>query len=125
MSANSYTSVLPLFGYDIAAEEDLGDYQGDWVGLIKRNYDANYGFPEWGFLVVGYGSCSGCDAWQAADTPAETAQIIKDMFEAAKWFADLDEAKSHIVNTPMTELQWYGHEDGWLKFVQAVTAVSE
>ena len=39
--------------------EAVGDYQGDYFALLKGP-DGRYGF-----VVIGYGSCSGCDGLEA------------------------------------------------------------
>ena len=41
-------------GPKVVAMSERNDYQGDYFVLLR---DGN----DWGWLVIGYGSCSGCD----------------------------------------------------------------
>lgn len=45
---------------EVLVWQAVGDYQGDYFALLKGP-DGRYGFT-----VIGYGSCSGCDALQDA-----------------------------------------------------------
>ena len=64
---------------------DQDDYQGDtWV---------LYGPKRWGYLVVGWGSCSGCDALQACSTLEELEKLIHDITESVRWFDSKDDAR--------------------------------
>jgi hypothetical protein len=56
-----YKELLEKRGHNILIWEDFGSYQGDYVALL----DGSKGF---GFVVIGYGSCSGCDALEAAES---------------------------------------------------------
>lgn len=56
----NYGEIVESFGYEIVDSEVFGDYQGDYC-YILRNEDTI------GYVVIGYGSCSGCDALQAAE----------------------------------------------------------
>lgn len=54
----SYTSAMEAAGAVIHEEESFGSYQGDWLACIT--YEGRMG------IVHGsYGSCSGCDAFEA------------------------------------------------------------
>lgn len=53
----SYQQALEATGVKVLAFEETGDYQGTWFALTD-----NKEFP----IVIGdYGSCSGCDAFEA------------------------------------------------------------
>lgn len=53
-----YKEILERQGVDIIAFESFGDYQGDYAAIVKKD-------GKVGFTVIGYGSCSGCDALEA------------------------------------------------------------
>ena len=55
-----YGDLVDSLGHEVIAEESFGDYQGDQA-YILRGQDRRIGY-----LVIGYGSCSGCDAMQDA-----------------------------------------------------------
>lgn len=55
---SDYKTLLKERVGEILFWADFGNYQGDYVALV--------GTPErMGFVVIGYGSCSGCDALEA------------------------------------------------------------
>jgi hypothetical protein len=54
----SYQQALEAAGAKILAFEEFGDYQGDWFSLVEYK-------GEVGWVSGSYGSCSGCDAFEA------------------------------------------------------------
>jgi hypothetical protein len=119
MSSHSYLAAVKALDAKILADEDLGYYQGDHVALIGNDY---YADDKVGFLSIGYGSCSGCDEWEAAETIAERAEIVTRIISNIKWFEGVDAAKAYVLS-PDTELQWYAHDDSWASFVKKVEAL--
>jgi hypothetical protein len=65
--------------WDIVWENSDADYQGHATILAEK--DGAYCFYEWW-----YGSCSGCDDWEARDLT--DAEIEAEMRERAAWLAD-------------------------------------
>jgi hypothetical protein len=122
MSAESYLPAIKAMGLVELAGADLGYYQGDYVMLVKDGEYSTSG-RDFGLLVIGYGSCSGCDTWQAADGPAERAKAVLAVLEQGKWFETLDEAKAYITSDDEL-LKWHAHEEGWAPFVADVQAVA-
>ena len=54
----SYELALEAAGCDVIEYVEFGSYQGEWLALVK--YDGQCGIVE-----GSYGSCSGCDSFQA------------------------------------------------------------
>lgn len=54
-----YDSALAAAGATVLRYEEFGDYQGSWVAEVEYN-------GKTGFVHGYYGSCSYCDALQAA-----------------------------------------------------------
>lgn len=54
----SYLETFERAGAEILANQEFGDWQG--TGLTKVNYKGKVGWIEYA-----YGSCSGCDAYEA------------------------------------------------------------
>ena len=54
----SYQSALEAAGAKIIAFQYFGSYQGDWFAKVNFNGDI-------GWVRGSYGSCSGCDAFEA------------------------------------------------------------
>ena len=46
-------------GWTVLHESVFGDWQGDYAITLKRG-------DIYAFTVIGYGSCSGCDHYEAA-----------------------------------------------------------
>ncbi len=54
----SYQSALEAAGAKVLAFESFGSYQGEWLAFVEYN-------GERGWVQGWYGSCSGCDAFEA------------------------------------------------------------
>lgn len=54
----SYQAALEAAGAEVLAFEHFGSYQGDWIAEVKYR-------GEHGFVCGSYGSCSGCDSFEA------------------------------------------------------------
>jgi hypothetical protein len=65
----SYEMTLEKAGAKVFAYKTFGDYQGTWLAFVK--YNGNKGIIE-----GSYGSCSGCDSFQA-EFDYESTEIIK------------------------------------------------
>ena len=81
----SIDGLVASWGYGVVASKTFGSWQGD-IAYIFANGD------RLGIIVIGYGSCSGCDAFEAA-TPfgddADWSQLESLRFEwreAVRWF---------------------------------------
>lgn len=107
---------LDIIGIDVVEGACLGDYQGDWIALVLRRDWPTRG----GFICVGYGSCSGCDAWEAAETPIERLDLIRDFVREITWYDTPAEMVAWI-ESDKPDLQYFPHQDRveWLKFRDA------
>ena len=54
----AYKEALEAAGCEVIAYEEFGSYQGDWLAKVRKD-----GETFW--LRDYYGSCSGCDAFEA------------------------------------------------------------
>lgn len=54
-----YDDLVATMPVEVVERRSFGSYQGDLVYFVRQ--DGRYGF-----LIFGYGSCSGCDSLQAA-----------------------------------------------------------
>jgi hypothetical protein len=97
---------------DVLIEHTLGSYQGDMLFLL-RNGD------QFGFLVVGYGSCSGCDSLEACESQEAVDSLAERIYDGIKWFDSFDELKSYVLDDNK-DLEWYAHEGGWPEFLEKV-----
>lgn len=79
-----YQPMLEAFG-KIAIQVDDRCYQGD----SRLLYDEN---GKIGYLIFGWGSCSGCDALQACDSIEEVQELCDELQDDIKWFDSKKEA---------------------------------
>jgi hypothetical protein len=110
-----YGPIICSFG-EVLIQVDDEDYSGDTRVLYHR--DGRYGF-----LIFGWGSCSGCDALQACDTFADCDQLIDEIENDIKWFDTLDEVKTYVADKHGREGEFYYHSAEWSKFKDAVLAL--
>lgn len=83
-----YSEALEAAGAKILAFQEFGSYQGDWFALVEYK-------DKKGFASGSYGSCSGCDSFQAEFDYTEE-QCSEHMWSAdAPACADCDENKAN------------------------------
>lgn len=99
---DSYDSLVASAG-TIIKDWNIGDWQGDYVYLLKNG-------DKFGFTVVGYGSCSYCDALQSCDNQEEVdilkESIVKDIF-----WGTAEEVEAYAIKEDAN--RWYYHEHEW------------
>ncbi len=102
MSYETYSSLLSRH-FLYVTEIVTGSYQGD---LVFRVEDED---GRVGYLVWGYGSCSGCDELEAAygDEAAESA-IAEDMANAV-FFGTEQEIRDHALTKDGN--RWYAYNE--------------
>lgn len=114
----SYREIVKSFGVEITSWTVTGSYQGDYVVGVARP-------GEVGFVVIGYGSCSGCDALQARDwhggypdlayrfEHAPGLKALADSIERSiRWFPSVEELREFVGGTGDREANdWYWYDD--------------
>lgn len=68
------------------------NYQGDLYLFGESNDDAGYYY----YVRIGYGSCSGCDALEACDTPEELISLRDEIKRSIIRFDTLKEFETYI-----------------------------
>jgi len=84
----TYQEELEKRGISILAWEVFGSYQGDYAAIVHQG-------NRFGFVVIGYGSCSGCDAleglqpWDDEElteqAQTELNELIDGVIKSIKW----------------------------------------
>lgn len=120
----SYEQAITGLELKVLAEKYIGDYQGDWCVVFKDEWDYGAGDKAYGFLVHGYGSCSGCDGWEASRNAVERLGQLIYMVENIHWFSNLSDLKEYVA-TRTNEDSWYMHEKEFAEFQAAVAALDE
>lgn len=131
----SYSESLEAAGATVLAYQSFGSYQGDWIALV--NFEGKNGF------VKGcYGSCSGCDAFEAEFgyyaqgcddhlyTLTETCQECRDAMEShnrrladfGKDYLDGLYSYDEIVESVSRNLEWDMDAGTMLQWVEGQKA---
>lgn len=108
---SSYGQMLDDFG-TILVQVDDDDYQGDSRVLYRKD-------DKYGFLIFGWGSCSGCDSLQACNSQQEVAELMESLESSIKWCDTLDELVDYL-HSDDRSLNYYAQCDEWKEFVEKV-----
>lgn len=90
----NYNPLLESLGHEILVQVDDSAYQGDSRLLLRRD-DGKIGY-----LNFGWGSCSGCDALQAAETYAQIDKLRDEIAAGVQWF-----------DTAQAAAEWFNSTD--------------
>lgn len=96
--APSYDELVDSFGVTTLIEEHDDDYQGDSYYLLSNG-------SEFGILVFGWGSCSGCDSLEACDSREEVIALRDDLWNGIVWRTEEDMIE--YIKTKDWDLEWY------------------
>lgn len=113
----SYEGLVDSFGVEIVFAEHDKDWQGDSFYLLKDE-------QRYGFLQFGWGSCSGCDAYESSrDMGGNALEELRDeLWEKVVWKDSLDGLRAYMVeNDP--KLQWYGNRPSFKAFLEKLKEV--
>jgi hypothetical protein len=109
----TYSDIVADWGYEILASKTFGEWQGDYVYLLSHS-------GRVGVAIIGYGSCSGCDALEGTDTgrgqiPWREYQPIMDLSrslrESIRWFAEPDDVLAWLESSKAENNWWYYDEE--------------
>ena len=104
-----YQPIIDSIG-NVILQVDDEDYQGDSRIIYK---DGN----RYGFLIFGWGSCSGCDALQGCDSMDEVQNLINDLVNDVRWFESLEDLQAYF-KTKDFSLEFYYNSDATEEFIQ-------
>lgn len=111
-----YNPLLQSFEYEIMLKVDDSDFEGD-SRLIFRNNN------EYGILIFGWGSCSGCDALQACTNMKEISDLRDSLNRQIRW-GSLQEINDYI-NNKNWELEYSWFADETKEFVKKAKLLLE
>lgn len=115
----SWYGIVGSWGYEVVDFSTFGSYQGDHAVLLSDG-------SRWGWLVIGYGSCSGCDALEAATDWSEpywnddVRALADGTRESVHW--DSASGLADYLESNLQENDWYYYEDGYKDHVASVVA---
>lgn len=106
-----YQPIINALG-NILIQVDDNDYQGDSRVLLKNG-------GQYGLLIFGWGSCSGCDALQSCTNMSQVQDVIDSMVNNVRWFLSLDDLKKYVAAKDW-ELEYSYHCDETKAFITKV-----
>ena len=105
----NYEDLIESFEVKVILSRHDRDYQGDSYYLLQ-NCD------EYGILIFGWGSCSGCDALEACLGDSESLTALRDdLWQSIMWLSR--EAMESYVSIKDFKLEWYGHSSAGNEFI--------
>ena len=110
-----YRSLIDSMEYNVLVEVTDDDYQGDSRFLLKDPSTNKYGY-----LIFGWGSCSGCDALEDCHSIEEVTQLRDELHAGITWFTTKEETKMFFETH-----DWKGdymHEEDTEEFVKIAMA---
>jgi len=103
-----YGSLIDTFEVEVLAEAHDNDYQGDSFYLLKNG-------DQYGVLIFGWGSCGGCDAYEAAEGNVRELTELRDgLWNSVVW--DTREGTLKNIVTKDDKLTWYGNDRTYKTF---------
>ena len=121
----SYEDELEKRGFKLDAWVTFGDWEGDYAAILSKD-------GQRGFVVIGYGSCSGCDAWQdVTDCLSESkwspeikneVKALMDSIENDITWGTNEELISKVTNSYPNngDFNWYRHDDDYKKNIDSL-----
>lgn len=85
----SYDDLIDSFEVQVLLRKDDDDYQGD-TRLLVRDGD------RYGLITFGWGSCSGCDALEAAGSDVEVIELRDAIWNGTHWEPSADALVAYI-----------------------------
>ncbi len=99
----SYNSLLKSFGHENLLQVDDNDYQGDSRVLFRDG-------DKYGYLMFGWGSCSGCDALQGCST-LQQVYDLRDQLHRSMYWGTRDEMLAFFKTRDWeTKYEWRAEE---------------
>lgn len=112
---DDYRRLPELLGAETLVWVNERAYQGSSFALLAHD-------GEYGYVTFSWGSCSGCDAMQAAEGDLDaTVEVFLSLLRGTKWFPSLDAAKVYIAGIGGELHEW--HLDEFKEFQTKVAAL--
>jgi len=100
VSFPDYLEIARSLG-NIVADGEAGDYQGDYYFLLEKD-------GKYGWLTIGYGSCSGCDALQACVEVSDFQELYDSISRSVQWKDSKEEAIDYLKTKNWRgDFSWY------------------
>lgn len=113
----AWWDVLWDIGDVLVLDWDEG-WGGDGRAVLRRQ-------GRFGFVVIGWGSCGGCDALQLCRSYREIEGVIRRVENSIRWFDSLGDLKRYVVDDAERQCSHYFHNLNWRRFCDSAAALSE
>ncbi len=104
-----YQPIIDYLG-EVLIQRESGEYEGDIHVLLLED-------GWYGFVSIGYGSCSGCDALKACDSYEDLETLILGIVNSVKWFKSSQEVLDCILSEER-KFSYYFHEESYQEFCE-------
>lgn len=108
--ASDYDPIINSLG-DVVLRKDIGSYQGDIYAVIRKD-------GLLGYLAIGWGSCSGCDALQACSSHDDVARLISKIASDVRWCSASE--LLHYLTTHDWEGDYIYHDEEFMSWKDEV-----
>lgn len=99
----SYDDMINHMCDEILFEENTGEYQGDLYYVLRQG-------DQYGLAIIGYGSCSGCDAYKACVSDEDFETLFDNIRNSIRWFPDHKSMLTYILNDENKSSNWWMNE---------------
>lgn len=114
----TYNGLMSHVG-EILVHRRYGSYSGDHFYLLRRRMADDARFMEYGWVVVGFGSCSACDALEGCDSEADVLALAERIYGRIRWFFNKEDLIDDLFDRDhQGEFYWYSGDV--VDFVRAV-----
>ena len=116
----NYEPLVKSMGYEVLLDTHQKDYQGDSLYLLRDLENAHmingriYG-ARFGFLIFGWGSCSGCDALQACQSYEDIERLRQGLHTSIIWHDSAEHFAQWVKERDWTTQHYYWDTDSHLQ----------
>jgi len=107
----NYQPIIDELG-NVLVQVDDNDYQGDSRVLYEKD-------GKYGYLIFGWGSCSGCDELQGCENIWEIQVLMENLETNIRWYDTIDELKQYFKDKDW-DLEYSWHAEETKEFVDKV-----
>lgn len=109
----SYGEAMEAAGAKVISMQHFGSYQGDWWALVEHN-------GQCGWVNGSYGSCSGCDAFEAEFGWAyeNEPNYQERLAEFGRSYLNHIMTTEEALKQASTEASWDSEADAMVQFIK-------
>lgn len=117
VNISSYDEIVRAMAEKVLIESDDDDWQGDSYRLLQNGGEEG---QNYGILIFGWGSCSGCDMLQSCSTPQDYQELADKLWQGIRWFTDLESLARYLQTEDQETVHWYNENEAYQRFRQNI-----